>query len=124
MAKKKVMIIDDEEDFLKVVKLNLEQTGKYEVTIFSKAKDIVSHVHRCKPHLILLDILMPGIGGIEACERLNQDAVGQNIPIIILSALEKDEDKLKAYKVGVIDYITKPVKKDFLIAKIEKVLGY
>ncbi|MFH1355137.1 MAG: response regulator [Candidatus Omnitrophota bacterium] len=123
MEKKKVIMIDDEEDFLRLTKLNLEETGKYEVLTLSSAKDLISVLHSFKPEIIILDLLMPKIGGIEACQMLNDDPAGQRIPLIILSALYKDIDKLKAYKLGVLDYIVKPVESDVLISRIEKVLS-
>jgi CheY-like chemotaxis protein len=122
MEKRRVMIVDDEEDFTKIIKLNLEDTGRYEVLALPNAKDILSWVHSFKPAVILLDILMPAIGGIEVCEILNNDSIGKNIPIIVLSALDKDTDKLKAYKVGVVDYLVKPIEINELITKIEKAL--
>ena len=118
--KKKVLVVDDEVDLLKIIKLNLEETDNYEVLALSSANDIISQVHIFKPDIILLDILMPGIDGIETCEILNKDPVGEHIPIIILSALDKEADKLKTFKVGVMDYLVKPIKKEDLISKIEK----
>jgi len=120
MEKTRVMIVDDEEDFIKITKLNLEATGQYEVLALPTAKDIISQVHIFKPDVILLDMLMPAIGGIEACEMLNNDSIGKGIPIIIVSALVKPQDKVKVYKLGVVDYVEKPIEKDQLIAKIEK----
>ncbi len=122
MAKKKILIVDDELDFLRIVKLNLEQSGKFEVLTLSSAHDFISHLHSFKPDLILLDMVMPGIGGIEACDMLNDDLLGQTLPVIVLSALDKDTDKLLAYKKGIMGYLTKPIEKDALIAKIESVL--
>lgn len=122
MEKRKVMIVDDEEDFLKITKLNLEETGKFEVLALSDAKETISMLKIFKPDIILLDILMPAIGGIEVCEMLNNDPIGRSTPIIVLSALEKTADKLKAYKVGVVDYLIKPIELDTLVAKIEKAL--
>ncbi|MBU1852425.1 MAG: response regulator [Candidatus Omnitrophica bacterium] len=124
MEKKKIMVVDDEVDFLKIVKLNLEETGKYEILALSSAKDIISHVNNFRPDLILLDIVMPVVGGIDACEMLNKDLLGKTIPIIIISALDKSRDKLKAYKKGVVDYIVKPIEKESLIIKIEKALQF
>ena len=118
--KKKVLVVDDEADFLKILKINLEETNNYEVSTLSSANDIVSQVHIFKPDIILLDILMPGIDGIETCEMLNKDPMGEHIPIIMLSALDKDVDKLKTFKAGVTDYLVKPIKKEDLIGKIEK----
>jgi len=118
--KKKVLVIDDEADFLRIVKINLEETNNYEVLTLSSAKDIISQVHIFKPDVILLDILMPGFDGIETCEMLNKDSMGEHIPIIILSALHENVDQLKAFKSGVLDYLVKPVKTEDLISKIEK----
>jgi len=118
--KKKVLVVDDEADSLKILKINLEDTNNYEVLALSSANDIISQVHLFKPDIILLDILMPEINGIEACEMLNNDSLGERIPIIILSALDKDVDKLKTLKSGMLDYLVKPVKIEELISKIEK----
>jgi len=122
--KKRILVIDDEKDFLKITKLNLEETGRFEVMALSNAKDMISWLHNFKPDVILLDLLMPEIGGMEACEMLNNDPIGKGVPIIILSALEKDSDKRSAYKKGVVDYLVKPIEKKDLIAKIEKALQY
>jgi len=124
MEKRKVMIVDDEEDFLKITKINLEKTGKYEVQTMSDAADIISKVKSFNPHIILLDILMPNMDGVEALKVLNKDPLGKNIPIITLSALDTDKDKLMMYKLGVVDFLVKPIEKDELIAKIEKALQY
>lgn len=122
MEKKKVMIVDDEIGFLKILKMNLEMTDKYEIMTLSSAKDIISQVQKFKPDIILLDIIMPKIDGVEACERLNENREGAKIPIISLSALDTDKDKLMMYKLGVVDFLTKPIDKDVLIGKIEKAL--
>jgi len=124
MRKKKVLIIDDEEGFCKITKLNLELTNKYEVLALLNVKDIIATANKFKPDIILLDLLMPEIGGLDVCEMLNNDPHGKNIPIIILSALEKDADKLKAYELGVVDYLVKPIEIDKLIMTIEKALRF
>jgi CheY-like chemotaxis protein len=121
---KKILVVDDEESFLKLVKLNLTNTGKYEVLTLSGAKDIVAQVNAFKPDIILLDIIMPGVRGIDACEMLNKDPVGARIPIIILSALDTDYDRLRAYKVGVVDYLAKPIDTADLIRRIDKALEF
>ncbi len=123
MAKKKIMIVDDEADFVRMVKLNLEDTGKFEVLTLPNANELIANLHGFKPDLIILDMVMPGIGGIEACEMLNNDPVGQGLPIFILSALDKDKDKLMAFKKGVVGYLNKPIEKDILVSKIENALS-
>lgn len=123
-VKKKIMIVDDEEDFLEITRMNLEKTGDYEVVTLSDAKDIVKSLHQSKPDVLLLDILMPGIDGLTACEMLNDDPLGVITPIIIISALTSDHDKLNAYRLGIVDYLTKPVDKNTLVATIEKAFRY
>jgi len=120
MRKRKIMIVDDEKDFTTIAKLNLEMTGKYEVAVFLSAEEIVSKVHKFKPDIILLDILMPKVSGDEACRSLKADLETANIPIVSLSALDTDKDKLMMYELGIADFLVKPVEKDDIIAKIEK----
>jgi DNA-binding response OmpR family regulator len=122
MKKKKILLIDDEQDFTELIKMRLEHYGVYEVRVLSSAKDILTYVHEFAPDIILLDLLMPGLGGIEACQMLNHDPIGMSVPIIILSGLDKKADKLEAYKCGVVDYITKPIDWDALIRSIEKII--
>ncbi len=122
MDRIRVLVVDDEEDFLKILQLNLEATEKYEVLTLLNPKKLIASIHRFKPQVILMELRMPGIGGIEACEMLNNDPLGRGIPIIVVSALEKDIDKNKAYKVGVVDYLVKPVEIDLVISKIEKAI--
>ena len=121
MEKRKVMLVDDEMDFLKITKLNLENTGKYEVQTISDARNIISQVKLFNPDVILLDILMPKIDGVEVCKMLNEDP-SSRAAIIIVSALDTDKDKLMMYKLGVVGYLIKPIGIDELISKIEKAL--
>jgi len=117
--KKKIMIVDDEVDFLSIIKLNLEGTDKYIVKILAKSIDIVSEANNFKPDLIVMDLLMPGLDGIEACKLLKSDRLACKIPIIVLSALEKKEDKRMAYASGAIDYLVKPIEASKLIERID-----
>ncbi len=124
LERKKVLVVDDDEQFLRITKLNLEDTKKYDVMTLVGAENIISCVHNFKPDVILLDILMPEIGGIEVCKMLNNDPVGAGVPIIVVSALDTYEGIREAYKAGAVDYLAKPVGKAELVAKIEKYLRY
>ncbi|MBU4304109.1 MAG: response regulator [Candidatus Omnitrophica bacterium] len=124
MEKKKVLMVDDEVSFLQMAKMNLEETQQYEVLTLSSAKNIIETVHAFNPDIIVLDLIMPSLGGLEACQMLNTDPQGKRIPIIILSALGKEADKLKAYKLGIVDYLVKPITSEELIAAITKCLRY
>lgn len=120
-GKKRIMLIDDEEDFLRITKLNLEKTKKYEVFALSKAKEALSCVRSFRPDVILLDMLMPKTGGVDICKELNRDPLGRNIPVIIVSALDRDADKLRAYENGVVDYLVKPAELNKIVTAIDKV---
>jgi len=120
--KKKIMIIDDEESYALMLKVRIESSGDYEVRTFFEAKDIISNMHAFRPDVILLDLLMPGTGGLDACDMLNNDSLGQSIPVIVVSGLDKETDKIKAFKFGVIDYLVKPVDDKKLIQAIEKAI--
>lgn len=122
MVKKKILIIDDEEDFLNLLKLRLESEASYLVKTLSDSKEVISSVHLFRPDVILLDLLMPGVGGLEICQMLNNDPIGQGVPIIVLTALDKELDKTKALKLGVEGYLVKPVDDQALIAVIEKTI--
>ena len=119
LTQKKIMIIDDERDFADILKARLEGRG-YTVLALSDAKFIISELRNFEPDVILLDMLMPGDGGLEVGEILNGDPAGVKTPVIIVSGLNKNVDKIKAYKLGIEDYIVKPVNFDLLLASIEK----
>ena len=122
MLKKKVMVIDDEESLALMLKMRIEASGDYEVTVASEAKDIIKRMHEIKPDVILLDLLMPGLGGLDIADMLNHDPVGLSIPVIVVSGLDKSTDKLKAYKLGISDYLVKPVDDAKLMKAIEKAI--
>ena len=120
--KKKILIIDDEEDYALLLKMRLESSGNYEVAAFTQAKDIINRMHVFKPDVILLDLLMSGIGGLDVCDMLNHDPIGLTIPVIVVSGLDKATDKVKAYKFGISDYLVKPVDDTKLIKAVEKAI--
>ncbi|MDD5561951.1 MAG: response regulator [Candidatus Omnitrophica bacterium] len=120
--KKKIMIIDDEESFASMLKLRIESSGDYEVMVSPEAKDIIKRVHDFRPDVILLDMLMPGIGGLDICYMLNHDPVGLTIPVIIVSGDDKPKDKANAFKFGISDYLVKPVDDEKLMKAIEKAI--
>lgn len=120
MEKKRILVLDDEVNITSMIKTRLEYTGEYEVRTLSDAKNIVLEVRTFKPDCILLDLLMPEIGGIEVCQMLNNDPLGITIPIIVISALDKNVDKIKAYKLGVVDYLTKPFEAETLLYAVSK----
>jgi len=122
MAKKKVLIVDDEKDFTQMVKLNLEKTGKFEVEIENKSQNGLAVAKRVKPDVILLDILMPQIDGFKVLEQLKKDYSTISIPVIMLTAITTDEAKSKSTSLYDEGYIEKPVTAEVLEREIESVL--
>jgi len=121
MGKNKIMIIDDERGAVDLLKHRLESED-YQVFALSDAKGALSELHGFAPDLIILDLLMPEYGGLDICEMLNKDPIGSSTPIIVVSGLNKDVDKKKAYSLGIEEYFVKPVDIDVLLAAIKKVI--
>lgn len=119
--KKKILIIDDEEGFANTVKLNLEQTGRYEVRTETKAKQGISAAKEFRPDLILLDVIMPDLDGGEVCSQLQSEPGLKDIPVVFLTAIVKeDEVGKKEGFIGGHPFISKPIGKEDLIRQIEK----
>ena len=92
MDKKKVLIIDDEENFCKLVKKNIEQTGEFEVHIATNGEDGIKLARRIKPNLILLDIMMPGMDGTDVAAFIKDDKDIKGTPIVFLTAIVREEE--------------------------------
>ncbi|QIZ72305.1 response regulator [Oxynema aestuarii] len=117
-ARSKILVVDDLPDNLRLLSELLVNRG-YEVRMAPEGEIALANVIRFVPDLILLDIKMPGLSGYEVCARLKKNPKTRDIPIIFLSALNEVEDKVKAFKVGGEDYITKPFQAEEVIARIE-----
>ena len=120
---KKILIIDDEEDFCYFVKKNLEAISNFEIITATRGRKGIQLARKKKPDLILLDIMMPGIDGLEVLKRLKKSEKTQNIPVIMLTAKDEDESKIRALGSFCDDYIVKPVENVVLKGKIHKVLS-
>jgi len=117
--KKRILIADDDEVVLTSLKKLLVMSN-FEVYATTNSKEVSSIVKSFKPDLILLDLLLPDLGGLEICDILNKDEETQGIPIIILSAVGDYTDIRKAYTLGVIGNITKPYEFLRLLNEIQK----
>lgn len=123
MPKNKVFIIEDDLPALESLK-SLLLTSDFEVEGSSIPKEIMKAVKSFAPDIILLDLLMPGLGGLEVCQMLNSDEQTRDIPIIVVSAIANPADIKKAYGLGVVDYLTKPYIYSELEKKIKKFIDY
>ncbi len=117
----KILIVDDEEDFISILKQSLEMRG-YEVITATNAVEAGMKMAEKLPSIILMDIKMPGINGFQACEAIKRNPLTENVPIIITSALSDDATIKKASKIGITDYMVKPVEIEKLLRKIKNIL--
>ena len=121
MDKKRILIVDDEKDFTRMVKLNLEETGKYIVRTENIGRQALAAAREFKPHIILLDIVMPDTDGGEIAHNISLDEELSRIPLVFLTAIVKDDEvKSQAGVIGGHTFIAKPVTTDKLIACIEE----
>jgi len=120
MGAKKILIIDDEVSFGRLVKLNLELIGNFAVSTAISGEKGIKLAKEVKPDLILLDILMPGIDGLETLKILKKDKDTGNIPVIMLTAKINEVTKSQVAESGANGYISKPIEAMDLKNKIEE----
>jgi len=112
-----ILIIEDNPNNLGVIVDYLEETG-LKVVVARNGEMGLKRAQFAQPDIILLDVMMPGIDGFETCRRLKSDAKTQEIPVIFMTALDDPEDKLKGFGVGGVDYITKPIQHEEVLARV------
>ena len=117
----RILLIDDEDDILEFVKYNLARDG-YEVFTASNGAEGLQTAIKVKPHLILLDMMMPVLDGIETCKALRSSPALKNVMIVFLSAIGSEETQLQGYDAGADDYINKPIKMNILRSRVQAIL--
>jgi CheY-like chemotaxis protein len=120
-TRKKVLVVDDDAGVRLLCRTSLEAAG-LEVAEAANGDDALSQVHVSPPDAILLDILMPGVSGWDVAAALLDDPVTTEIPIVFISALGEPRHRLRAFELGVADYVTKPFDADALGPTLRKVL--
>jgi two-component system phosphate regulon response regulator PhoB len=121
MAKQKILVVDDEEDILELLRFNLTKEG-FAVVCAGSGEEALKMTRLEKPELILLDLLLPGIDGLEVANRLKNDPSTREIPVIMVTAKGEEADIVTGLEVGAEDYITKPFSRKVLIARVRAVL--
>ncbi len=119
--KLKILTVDDEPDILEFIKYNLEKEG-FEVQTASDGKSAVEMAESFKPHLILLDIMMPEMDGIEVCRVLREKEAYNSVVIVFLTARNEDYSEIAGFDVGGDDYITKPIRPRVLVSRLKALL--
>jgi len=117
----KILCVDDEPDILEILKYNLTNEG-YEISIASDGLAAIKKANEIIPNLIIMDVMMPNIDGIQACENLRADEKFNETIIMFLTARGEEYSHLAAYEAGADDYVTKPVKPKLLVSKVKGLL--
>ncbi|MEK6773024.1 MAG: response regulator, partial [Bdellovibrionota bacterium] len=116
MKRNSILIVDDESYIREFLAQVLSE--HFKVRFAKNSEEAVSEVNTTQPDLILLDVLMPGVNGIETCKLIRMQPESKNIPVIMLTALGDIEQKVKAFQAGADDYLAKPFLPEELIARI------
>lgn len=119
--KKSILVVEDEEDILALLHFNLIKAG-YNADCASHGEEALALVAEKNPDLILLDLMLPGIDGLEICRRLRSEDTTSGIPIIMLTARGEEDDIIRGLELGADDYVTKPFSIKVLLARIQTVL--
>jgi two-component system, OmpR family, alkaline phosphatase synthesis response regulator PhoP len=120
-AQAQILVVEDEEDILELVAYNLAKTG-YEVHRATTGEEGLRVVYANKPDLVVLDLMLPEIDGLEVCRRIKRDPRTREIPIVMLTAKGEEADIVAGLEIGADDYITKPFSPRVLMARINAVL--
>lgn len=121
MAKEKILIVEDDADIIEMISYNLKKEN-YSVTSVPDGERAAHSAKRDKPDLIILDLMLPGMDGLEVCRNLRKNELTAHIPIIMLTAKSQEADKVAGLELGADDYMTKPFSPQELIARIKAVL--
>lgn len=119
--KEKILVVDDEKDILKMLDYNLKKDG-FRIISVQDGKEALELAEREHPDLIILDLMLPGIDGLEVCKMLKKQEKTSVIPVIMLTAKSQETDKIVGLELGADDYVTKPFSPKELIARIKAVL--
>ena len=121
MVKKKILVVEDDRDISELITYNLEREG-YEIACLYDGGQAIDFVKKRKPELIILDLMLPEVDGIEICRTLKSDAATKHIPIVMLTAKGEEADVVVGLQMGADDYIPKPFSPKVLVARIKAII--
>ncbi|MGQ9688711.1 MAG: response regulator [Desulfobaccales bacterium] len=121
MPKEHILVVEDEEDILELLRYNLTKEG-FRVTGATSGEEALRAAKTLLPDLVLLDLMLPGIDGLEICRRLKQDSRTQHLPVVMVTAKGEEADIVTGLELGADDYLTKPFSPRVLLARVRAVL--
>lgn len=117
MAKQQILVVDDERDIQELVSYNLIKNG-YQVTTVATGEEAITRARSDLPDLVVLDLMLPGVDGLDVCKALKNDPKTAHLPVIMLTAKGEEVDVVTGLEVGADDYITKPFSPRVLVARV------
>lgn len=121
MANERILVVDDEEDILELLQYVLTKNG-YKITCVATGEDALATARAILPDLILLDVMLPGVDGLDVCKVLKNNPKTAHIPVIMLTAKGEEADIITGLELGADDYVTKPFSPRVLLARVRAVL--
>ena len=116
-----IVAIEDEEDIAELVRYNLESHG-FQVQTYTKGEEGLAAIQQSPPSLLILDLMLPGLDGLEICRRIRKNQELRRLPIVMVTAKGEEDDIVRGLELGADDYITKPFSPKVLVARVEAVL--
>ena len=117
MSKETILVVEDEDSILELIRYNLEKE-QYQVSCVTSGEDAIKMAKKKKPGLIILDLMLPGVDGLEVCRTLKREEATRTIPIIMVTAKGEESDVVIGLELGAEDYITKPFSPKILTTRI------
>jgi len=117
----RVLVVEDDQDIAELVALHLGRAG-FETEVLASGSDVIPRLRELKPDLVVLDLMLPGLSGLEICRRMRADDALSSVPIVMLTARAQEEDRVSGLETGADDYVTKPFSPRELVARVKAVL--
>jgi len=122
MTEKRILIVEDEQDIADLIRFNLERAG-FQALVLLEGRHLLTHVRQFKPDLILLDLMLPDVDGLDLCRRLRLDPALAVIPVVMVTAKGSETDRIVGLELGADDYIVKPFSPRELVLRIKAVIS-
>ncbi|MDD4871899.1 MAG: response regulator transcription factor [Kiritimatiellae bacterium] len=121
MSAKKILVVEDDEDIMELISYNLKREG-YSVMKAVNGEEAIKQAQSALPDIVLLDLMLPEIDGLEVCRRLKSDSKTRNIPVVMVTAKDEESDVVAGLELGAEDYVVKPFRPKELVARVRAVL--